>query len=755
MLSRWTRLLASALVAVILAGIAPSVLSADDEEIRKKFWEGIKAYNGGDFAAARTNFEEALAQGPSPDLAAALRDEVGEKCLAEMYAQGGEMRDTAMKILKMAKGVYDKVKHSPDEIDGVVSKLDAPGFDDWWVASNKVISIGQYAAPNLVAVLGNQQNDNWRAKAIVTLEKMGDQAVLPLAAAMSSPNPLVRKNAAMTLGTIGDGRALPALRRAVEDPAETGEVKSSAAEAIAKISKANPNCCPSSKELYVELAERFYQDDPTVMGGAYPDPLVFSMNGDKLALAEVPGWALNESLAIQAGHAALALDQHYYRAYPVLISAYYQLSIEAKTALDVAEKALAAGEGGQEDVDKAKAALGEAEKGKLFGPMSGKANMYAALTKALKEKNGAVGEAIINDLAPYVSEDDLPQAQCGPQACIGTPLIQALIDDDTRVRYAAAIAIAALNPTSDFLGAGQVARNLADAVSQQGVWLVLVADQDPEVRNRMRAILSKLNCHVIDADGPMDALKRAKAFPSADLIVLGAKAISHIVFGVPKFSEPGTNYTESVYDGLKADLRTKGIPIFLLADDADPEKGAFADKVQAILSRTPDEAGVKAALVAVFETEEMKKSSKSRAEAVAQRSAEMLAKLNPRGTSVPVCTAVPSLCEALTGRTDLVGIPSANALGRIGDPCSIGALVRAYSDRDRSKEFRIACAMGAGKVFKATGEAPSCEVYLALKAAVMTEGDVDIARAAAAALGWSDLSDEQRRELFEARRLVR
>lgn len=756
MLSRWSRVVASTLVAVILAGIAPGVLPADDDEVRKKFWEGIKAFDGGDAAAARQSFEEGLAQNPSPDLVAALRDEVGERRLAKMYAAGGDIRATAMKILKMARGVYDKVKHDPNEIDAVVSKLDAPSFDDWWVASNKLISIGQYATPNLVAVLGNEQNDNWRAKAIVTLEKMGNQAVLPLVAAMSAGNPLIRKNAAMTLGTIGDARALPALRRAIEDPAETGEVKSSAAEAIAKICKSDPNSVPSSKELYVELADRFYHEEAAVMGGVYPDPLVFSWDGNanRLVLTEVPGWALNEHLAIQAGHAALALDQHDYRAYPVLISAYYQLAIEAKTALDVAEKALAAGNGTQEDVDKAKAAMAEAEKGKLFGPMSGKENMYAALAKALREKNGAVAEAIIHDLAPYVSEEDLPKAQGEPQACVGTPLIQALIDDDTRVRYAAAIAIAGLNPTSDFLGAAQVARNLADAVSQQGTWLVLVADQDPEVRNRMRAILSKLNCHVIEAEGPMDALRRAKAFPSADLIILGAKSIGHIVFGVKKFSEEG-NYTESVYDGLKADLRTQRIPIFLLADDGDPEKATFMNKVEAVLSRTPDEAGVKAALVGVFETEEMKKSAKSRAEATAQRAAEALAKLNPRTTSIPVVAAVPSLVEALTGRTDHIGIPATNALGRIADPSSIGALVRAYSDRDRSKEFRIACATNAGRVFKATGEAPSREVYLALKAAVMSEPDIDLAHAAASALGWSDLSDEQRRELFEARRLVR
>jgi len=292
-------------------------------------------------------------------------------------------------------------------------------------------------------------------------------------------------------------------------------------------------------------------------------------------------------------------------------------------------------------------------------------------------------------------------------------------------------------------------------VGERGIWQVIVADPSPEVRNSMTAILRRLNCNVTTLESPMEAMKRAKGFPGADLIVLGSKSISHIVFGVPKFSEPGTNYTESVYDSLKQDLRTKDTPIWLLADDADPEKAAFADKVQAVLSRTPDEPGVKAALVAVFGTDEMKKSAKARAEEVAQKAAETLASLDPRMTSIPVGVAVPALCEALVGRQDAVRIPAATALGRIGNPMGIAPLVQAYGDKGASKEFRIAAATAAARIFQASGEAPSSEVYLALKRAVMTEPDVDIARAAAAALGWSDLSAEQRRDLFQARRLVK
>ncbi|HYC20073.1 MAG TPA: HEAT repeat domain-containing protein, partial [Candidatus Bathyarchaeia archaeon] len=86
----------------------------------------------------------------------------------------------------------------------------------------------------LIKALGYQQSSDVRRAAAEALGTIGDgRAVEPLVKALNDSDWLVRRKAAEALGTIGDGRAVEPLVKALNDA--DSDVRKSVAEALSKI----------------------------------------------------------------------------------------------------------------------------------------------------------------------------------------------------------------------------------------------------------------------------------------------------------------------------------------------------------------------------------------------------------------------------------------------------------------------------------------------------------------------------------------
>jgi HEAT repeat protein len=90
----------------------------------------------------------------------------------------------------------------------------------------------------LTEVLGSDEM-SVRWKAAVALTEIGSSAVRDLIGCLYDPREYVRSSAAWVLGNIGDSRAIPSLRRNLNDI--SSDVRKEAAEALGKLVQGRPS----------------------------------------------------------------------------------------------------------------------------------------------------------------------------------------------------------------------------------------------------------------------------------------------------------------------------------------------------------------------------------------------------------------------------------------------------------------------------------------------------------------------------------
>jgi hypothetical protein len=354
---------------------------------------------------------------------------------------------------------------------------------------------------------------------------------------------------------------------------------------------------------------------------------------------------------------------------------------------------------------------------------------------------------------------------------MGHPLIEALTNEDKRVRYAAAQAMVAINPQRRKLGMELVIPNLIDAVGEQGVRVALVIydvqdDNDRNFVNGFKKLLTSINIFPVIVHSGSEGIIKAKQFPSEDVIIIQKKICGQIYF---KESDIKKEIVETVFDTLRDDVRTKNVPRIVLGDGAGEVEAAnkeFMEKgtAQGVIARKVHKLELQLMLDKIFDTPEAKKDSKDRADRIAKDAAETLARIDPTNTLYPYSDAVEALIKTVSPeilREDFIRIPAARALGRYGDQRALDVLAKAVSDKDadaeratRQKGLRLAASRALSRVFQQTGVAPSKEVFDVLMKN-LKDGDYDIEFACGEALGNATLTAAQRLELSKFRRIER
>ncbi|MBI3097537.1 MAG: HEAT repeat domain-containing protein [Planctomycetes bacterium] len=444
----------------------------DETQVKELFREGIRQYLVGKPHDAAIKLESALRMDPPGDLVMFLRDEAGYDVLVDMLSQP-ELKHTALRIMELSKGAQARLQRSAEEIQNLVDGLKADTFDQKMEAVHGLCAVGQRAVPALIENLRDNQDPNLGASTVVTLTKMGGDAVLPLHQACRSKTPFLRQQAALVLGNIKDQRSVPELKRMLEDPAELPEVKNVAAQSIQKITGKTISSLMHAKEYYAILSDKFVMGHPSVMPSVYGDYVLWRWDAAADAMEapkDLPEFAYNELLATEAARDAIALDPNYDPAWVALALAQIAYGVEAKIALEALGDAVKRGEVDQAVLDKAKADLAAANRGPFIGQLAGRQNLYRALKRSLDEDKADIAVACIEALSGIADPNDLPPAQMGYDrpggSRMGYPLVEALINDDKRVRYAAADALVRINPERLFLGADRVIATLGDAAGE-------------------------------------------------------------------------------------------------------------------------------------------------------------------------------------------------------------------------------------------------------------------------------------------------
>jgi hypothetical protein len=743
----------------ILAGSAMFVVHADEEQFKSLFREGVEAYKRGNPEEAYTKLEQALRIKIDSSLVLYMRDEVGYAILQRMMMDGGKIRETALRILELAKGRSESFKRDDAAREELVMQLDTPdgpgSFEKVQEARYKLMNCGTWACDNLVRHLGDTKSEKLRTEVVVTLTYMSTEATIAVAEALNSTDKLTQQNACVVLGNIADIRGLGELRRVIEDGAIDAEVKTFAQQAVDRILKAHPEetvfAGKSAKETLVALAERHYRQHPSVMHFMFGDYVVWrwSKEANKLVGREVPPWALNEELAEEALHDAIGIDNAYLDAWALLACVSFAQYEEALIAIEDAAAKFNAGEISAEDNDKLKADFAKIEQAAFLGQMTGKEALFKALSRSLADDTSMVSVHLCRALAKAAKWEDLPRGGDS----VGSPLSEALKNGDSRVRYAASEAVVALRPQEKITNYEMVIPNLADAVTQQATRVVLIIEANDDTRNRMMETYRGCGYYVLGAATAKDGIMKTKAFPNQDLIVCDGTTLQTVVFSVNILGK--SQAEESVLDSFKQDIRTKNIPLVVSAGDQkglDDWKAIFKDEVQGYILNGEDVGAVKAFVDPL--TAGTMSRSKMRAEATAISAAQALASIRIQDTIFDnYATATPKLCEALDGRPDTIRIPACWALGALGDAGGCDALSKVLADAGNSPEVRVAAAEGGLQgVFRQSGAAPSGDHVGALTAGI-TDDNWDVNRATSKAIGAAALTAEQRAAIFMAERL--
>ncbi|KAF0244164.1 MAG: hypothetical protein FD180_2749 [Planctomycetota bacterium] len=743
------------LSAVLFAGSVAFAQGPDEEQFKTLYRDGLDLYLRGQKKEAYEKLEQALRIKVDDKLVLYMRDEMSWKTLEMMLMDGGETRQTALRIMELAKSKAQNLKKNTAEIEAYVLQLDSPKFIPVTDAEMFLRAIGTYSLGPLIDHLGDAKSETLRTNVIVVLSHMQDEATLAVADALNSTDKLTQQNACVVLGNIGDIRGLAELRRVVESGGADAEVKSFAQRAIDRIVANHPEetslSGKSAKETYVILAERWYRSHPSVMHYMFGDYVIWrwSASQNKIVGRDVPPYAMNEELAEEACHDAIQIDNAYADAWSLIACVSFQQYEEAQIALEAGEKHLALGEIKPEDLDKLKIETASIEQANFLGVMAGRDALYRALSKSLADDTAQVSVAICWALGLTALGADLTAAG----DVVGPPLCEALKNADKRVQYASAEAIIKLNPTQNFANMELVAGNLGKAIREQAVRVALLVEPDDTIRAQMADQLNTAGIYVVQASSAKHALLKIKEFPIEDVIICDGQTLNTVVFSV---EIRGKNQAEtSVLDSLQQDLRTKQVPVVVTgADGTEVTKwqGIFKTEVKDYAEKNINGAAWQAKLDPLIAPTMDR--SKARAEKAAISAAEALARVRIQNTIFTnFQEAVDGGIAALDGRTDTIRRPVCWALGALGNPSALDALSKVLADASNDKTVRVAAAEGGlAHIYQQSAAAPSEDQVKALIAGI-TDADVDVQRATSKAIGAARMTNEQRAAIFAAKRL--
>jgi DNA-binding response OmpR family regulator len=742
-----------------------------DKEIRELFDQGKKAFYEGRYEDATKLLEKVLALRPSSKLALELRKEAGFQFFVEGLSKEGDLGLILRKLLEIIEKPPVIERPEKEKIVKYLELMKSEDYQTKYMAVENILSeVGQYVCPFCVEALGDRRNDEYRTDIIILLSRMEQDAVLPVIEMLNSMDSFTRQNAAIVLGHIGDPRAAAALKARYEDPKEDEHVKGAAKEALIAITRAEDvERLEPAKRIYLKLAERYYYDDLSIIINNYKEWLYWFWSEkeeapeNKLSYRPADRWEYNELLAEEACYRALTIDPNYDEAWTLLLCVYYGELNEVQSALDVVLERRDAGgaipEIAIENLQKKRAVN---EKCWTISYARGRKQLYKALRRSLDDRNSLNAVSCIQairdvkddgsmlpETAPPPSPAGVPtpisvkpvpeKAGAKPLAPVGqprdvsaAPLIAALNYPDKRVRYAAAEALARMNPKQRFLDHEKVIPTLIEALGESAVRVILIIESDEQIANRMVGFIHEIGyMPILERDG-LAGLSRVKRFPSQDLVIIATDLLDYKAF--------------EIIDAMKEDYRTQDVPIFVMCPETQlRETGAlYTGKADEIIAKKVEKQDLRDKIDRAFQTEKARRDAPARAIQVAKIAAEALSSVDLANANFDLRQAIRPLEEVLMKGTtdqpkrldyDVVRLPAILALSRLGTDSreTLDALCSIFTNKDNKKEIRCAAADAIGEICRPTGE--GTPMVLTSLSEGLSDSELDVQRAAAIALG--------------------
>ena len=689
-----------------------------DEETERLFGEAINLYRRGRDAEALQKLKEVLARDPSQEEAYQLREKVTFGLWVDLMTKRGEHRAVINTFLSLA-GMGERSKRQDEA--AVTKLLEQIRTGDYSAKRKAFLTIerdfGDFAVPVIVPVLAATSNDDYRTNLLQLLAQMGPEVTLPLVECLASDDLALKTYVCIALGLIKDDRAAGALKGIMQSAKEEALIKA-ADRAWRNLGLVEAMATKSAENLFVDMAMKYYRRSPAIMKEFSANRVVWQWTDGKLTKYEVPLYLYHLYVAENNCYKALGVDPHCKAAHVWLA----RIHLAQKQELNAAVK------GGAEE---ASALAEKMAKADFLAASAGVDLLEEAVRACIQDKDLAVAEAGIFTLGQLLTARTFQ----------GGVLSEALTSQFKIVRYAAAITVGGLVPSTGFTNDGAVVTELSRCIAESTMRSVLVVDDNMETRNQLLSELRELGYYTTGAHNGAMGILLGKRPPTPDLIILKTT-----------LSETETSIsTQKVLAELKEDARTKDLPVLGLADEgrAEADTELFGEKLSGM---------IKIPLVKDAYAGTVKDAFGSRGENqqkaldFAERAAKALAKLALATGSLDVSGALGDLIGTLADKPDTVKLPAIKALGSIGNAEAIPHLKDTFANGSASPEVRARAAVAIGQICRITGSI-DVDVYTALLEG-LGDSDLTVARGAGEGLGIAPLSPPQHAEVALKHRIT-
>ena len=396
--------IALSFVACCLVFAAPARGQDDDKTraMRRHMVNAVKAFENERYDEAVVQFEEVLKLSPSDADALALRDLASLRFYVNAMSKGTpEMRENVIKLLELAARAEKTRFTDVDEIAKRVARLAGP-FEERSRVYLDLVSAGRYAVPLLVDRLYDVDAEDYttfRMQAVISLMRIGEEAVLPLCVALRADRISVRQDICYVLGQIADPRAAPYLLQAAKSD-EDASVRDVAARALARIrTYANVPDEPAPAALFRYARLYYYRNASVQRPNKYGHTVwTWSVKNHRLVMQAVPAFLYDVSMSRQVASQALLADASYEPALPFLISVYHKEAILIKEYLS-RNKGADGAKLSELEQRQLSARLAKCRQVLLTLRSAGERHYYRALAMQLRDGDADVAVAIIADLA--------------------------------------------------------------------------------------------------------------------------------------------------------------------------------------------------------------------------------------------------------------------------------------------------------------------------------------------------------------------
>ena len=626
--------------------------------------------------------------------------------------KAARQKDLAVVITKLMQKIEDGAKAlraNPDQIENWIKMLAGPSPKGFQIASERLRESGEYCLVQLVQKLRSAETpETTKDRIVAFLPTLGLQAVRPLSEALQSSDSLLVERVSEVLGQIGYPTAGPMLKEVLQRPNLLPRTSKAVQTALLACAGKDSGGGKLS-DMYYKLAAKYYYGDQSVLS----DPRFESANvwywKDDLGLTykPVPRAIFCDVYAMRYARLALQADAGNREAVAMWIAADFRR-----------EAALPAGA-----ADPIRSA--DEPRAEFYALVSGPSFLQDVLSRGLRDESVPVIVGAIGALARTAGAASLVKS-AGDES---QPLVKAMGYSDGRVRFLAAVTLAAALPQEKFPGADSVIPVLNDALRMGGGKRVMLVCDNSDLAKRLKGLVRAAGMEAAEAADAAKAVAAIRGGVGADLAVVAAKADTAAI------------------SALRREPALKNLPVIVIGkDSADLREAMAKDKQIVSLSASAEDEAIASALAKVAKGEGMTPEEAAKWAVQAAGAIRMLATTGNRVFDVN--STIGSLVALMKDAHPEVRTAAAAALAVMPDAAAqqavaANALAEAGEEKDRIVAFKVA----AESVRRFGNKLSDAQVKAVLEIA-SGKGSLELRDAAAQLSGSMNLPSEKIKSLI-------